>query len=271
MAEMRRGRRFRDLLELNVQATMWRDKFANNRVHDVTGRVPALVFEHEEKQRLKPRPPTPFETDDIDTVTVTKTFRVLFDRNLYSVPWRLVGQLVLVRGNDETVSIFLGPKQVARHARCWRVGETVEDPSHREGLVRERPRAPASSLPPALAALGDAGRDYFKLLAANGLSIHREIVRLIFLVEIFGESHARDAMLEVLKTGHVGAEYVEYVLRYKKGLTAAPPPLRLGDPEIDAISFREPDLSLYDELVPPKKTSDPGLGPSDQEGRDEKG
>jgi transposase len=266
-----RGRRFRDLLELNVQAAAWRDRIANNRVHDVTGKVPALVFEHEEKQRLKPPPSVPFETDDIDTTTVTKTCRVVFDRNSYSVPWRLVGQLVLVRANDETVSVFLGSKQVARHVRCWSVNETIEEPSHREALLRERPRAPASSLPPELAALGDLGRDYFKLLAANGQSIRRELVRLVFLVEIFGEGHTKDAMLEVLKTGHVGAEYVEYVLRHKKRLIPAPPPLRLGDPEIDAISFREPDLSLYDELVPPKKTLDPGQVPPDQEGTDEKG
>jgi hypothetical protein len=260
-----RGRRFADLLELNVQAATWRDRMANNRVHDVTGKVPALVFQHEEKRLLKPAPTTPFETDDIETATVTKICRVIFDRNAYSVPWRLVGQNVLVRANDDTVSIFLGHKQVARHARCWRVNETIEEASHREQLLRERPRAPASSLPAELAALGDTGRDYFKVLAANGQSIQREIVRLVFLAEIFGENHTKDAMLEVLKTGHVGAEYVEYVLRHKKRLHPQPPPLRLGDPEIDAISFREPDLSLYDELVPPKKTLDPGEVPPDRE------
>lgn len=252
-----RGRRFSDLLDLNVQATTWRDKFANNRVHETTGKVPALVFEHEEKRCLLPVPKTPFETDDLDTATVTKTFRAPFDRNLYSVPWRLVGQTVLLRANDEMVAAFLGPKQVARHARCWGVGETIEDPAHREALLKERPRAPASTLPAALAGLGDLGRDYFKLLAANGQSIHREIVRLVFLVELFGELHTRDSMLEVMKTGHVGAEYVEYVLRHKKRLVPAPPPLRLGDPELDDISFREPDLSGYDERVPPAKTLDP--------------
>jgi transposase len=250
-----RGRHFTDLLDLNTQAAAWRDKIANNRIHEVTGRVPSLVFKHEEMRRLKPLPTTPFETDEIETMTVTKMFRVYFDRNLYSVPWRLVGQAVLLRANDDTVSLFLGSKQVARHVRCWKVGETIEDPSHREGLLRDRPRAPASSLPPSLAGLGDLGRDYFKLLAANGRSIQKETVRLVFLGEIFGETNTRDAMLEVLKTGHVGAEYVEYVLRHKKRLQPAPPPLRLGDP----------DLSLYDELVPPSKTLNPGQAPPDAE------
>ena len=37
-----------------------------------------------------------------------------------------------------------------------------------------------------------------------------------------------------MKTGHVGAEYVEYVLRHKRGLTPAAAPLYLGDPALDA-------------------------------------
>jgi transposase len=266
-----RGRRFADLFDLNVQATQWRDDFANNRVHEVTGKVPSLVFDHEERRLLKPLPQSPFETDDIDTARVTKSFRVSFDRNLYSVPWRLVSQSVLVRGTDEVLTIFLGKKEVARHARCWSVGEDIQDPRHEEGLLQERPRAPASSLPASLVGLGDLGRDYFKVLAANGASIHREVVRLVFLVELFGEGNTKDAMLEVMKTGHIGAEYVEYVLRHRRKLDPAPAPVRLGDPELDDINFREPDLSLYDELIPSLKTTDPGdppeEDPPDEEGR----
>jgi hypothetical protein len=35
-------------------------------------------------------------------------------------------------------------------------------------------------------------------------------------------------------------------------------PLRLGDPVLDALALREPDLSRYDQLVPPALTRDPG-------------
>ena len=65
-----------------------------------------------------------------------------------------------------------------------------------------------------------------------------------------------------MRTGHVGAEYVEYVLRHKRGLVPSAEPLRLGDPELDAISFAEPDLSIYDSLVPRQKTLDPGEPPN---------
>ena len=66
--------------------------------------MPALVFTHDERSALKPVTPVPFDTDDIDTDTVTKSFRVRFDRNTYSVKPHLLGQHVVVRGNDSHVT-----------------------------------------------------------------------------------------------------------------------------------------------------------------------
>jgi hypothetical protein len=156
------------------------------------------------------------------------------------------------------VAVFLGPKQVAMHHRSWDVGQDVEHPAHREAALAKKPRA-AGALPPGLAALGDLGVRYFKVLAAGSRSIHREIVRLTFLVELFGESATSSAVDDVMRTGHVGAEYVEYVLRHKRGLAPQAPPLRLGDPALDDISFSEPDLGHYDRLA--ERTRDPGEPP----------
>jgi transposase len=252
------GRRFRDLLDLNTQAARWRDDFANGRVHEVTGKVPQLVFDHDEKRLLKPLPETPFNTDDVDGMGVTKMFRVPFDRNHYSVPWRLASQQVLVRADDDFLSVFLETKQIAQHRRSWDIGQDIEHPSHKKDLLEHKPRAAAGALPPALLALGDLGRSYFKVLAAGSRSIHRETLRLTFLVEIFGAIATESAIREVMQTGHVGAEYVEYVMRYKRGLVPKPAPLRLGNDELDAISLPEPDLSVYDQLFPSPMTRDPG-------------
>jgi hypothetical protein len=185
------------------------------------------------------------------------------------VPWRLASQTVLVRADDDVVGVFLGTKQVAAHRRSWKAGEDIEHPSHRDGLLKLKPRAAAGALPPGLVGLTETGVEYFKIFAAGGRSVHRETVRLVFLVELFGEQATRDAMAEVMTAGHVGAEYVEYVLRHKKGLTPAAAPLRLGDPALDALSLREPDLSLYDELVPTPMTADPGAPPAAVEDSDE--
>jgi transposase len=251
------GRRFASLLDLNRQATKWRDDFANNRIHDVTGKVPSLVFEHQEKHLLKPLPGTPFETDTIEAATVTKQFRIRCDRNTYSVPPRLVGQSVIIRADDNSVSVYLGPKQVAWHVRRWEVHQDVEHPAHRKRALEIKPRA-AGALPPGLVDLGEVGAEYFKILRATGRSLHHETVRLTFLCELFGEKNTSSAISEVMQTGHVGAEYVEYVLRHKRKLKPIVPPVHLGKPEFDRLRIDEPDLSVYDHIVPTRKTLDPG-------------
>lgn len=258
------GRRCTDLLDLNVQATRWRDDFANRRVHEVTGKVPALAFENEERKHLRPLSATRFETDELEGTTVTKMYRVRFDRNLYSVPPTLVSQPVVVRANDEYVRVFLGIKEVARHRRCWDVGQDVEEQTHRQAALEMKPGAKREALPPALRDLGESGVAYFKVLAAGSKSLQRETLRLVFLSELFGITATRAAIDDVMQTGHVGAEYVEYVLRHKRGLTPQATALKLGRPELDDIVFREPDLSVYDSLIPASKQLDPGSAPNEE-------
>lgn len=246
------GRRFRDLFDLNAQVAEWLDEFANGRVHERTGKVPALAFEHIEKPRLKPLATTPFDTDDHDTDTVTPLYRVRFDRNTYSVPWRLVGQHVLIRANDEHVRVILGPKCVAEHQRSWHTGQDIEAPGHRRQLIEARKQDPLEA---AEVRFGHIGRKYFATLAAGTRSMRRESLRLTFLAELFGTGQTTSAIDEVMRTGHVGVEYVEYVLRHKRRLEPGFSPLELGNPALDGITLREPDLTIYD---PPVLTRDPG-------------
>jgi len=252
------GRRFQHLADLNFQAFTWRDDFANRREHAETGKVPALAFEHEEKPRLKPLASTPFDTDDIEPVTVTKLYRVPFDRNRYSVPWRLSGQSLVVRADDHTVGVFVGPKQIAVHQRSWGTGGDFEHPSHRKKVGDVRSSDPADF---ARTRFADDGERYFKNLAAGARSLRRESLRLIFLAELFGTAEVQSAMVEVMRTGHVGVEYVEYVLRHKRNLSPEFTPLKLGNPALDQITLREPDLSIYDR---PALTLDPGEPPASE-------
>ena len=63
-----------------------------------------------------------------------------------------------------------------------------------------------------------------------------------------------------MRSGHVGVEYVEFVLRHQRRLEPAFTPLRLGNPALDGITLTEPDLSIYD---PPALTRDPGTRDED--------
>lgn len=243
------GRHPTSLLDLNRQGSEWRDTFANGRVHEVTGKVPKLVFFHEERAALKPITPVEFDADDIDTFTVNKSYRVYFDRNTYSVKPHLLGQPVVIRGNDARVRVYLGDKSIADHERCWGTGEDIEDPDHRRA-ARELKKAERGALPAGLSQLGDIGRDYLKIISVGSRSIRREVTRLVFLVEVFGHENTRAAIDEVMRSGHVGAEYVEYVLRHRRRLAPQPPPVRLGRPDLDGLVLEEPDLARYDAMFP---------------------
>ncbi len=255
------GRHFESLQHLSREAIAWRDVFANAREHEQTGRVPALVFEHEERRTLSPLRGLSFDTDELVATGVGRTHRVHFDRNDYTVPWRLVGQSVLVRADDELVRVMLGPKEVARHVRSWSVREDIENKSHEDGMRAERDSSHAGVLPDALAPLGDTGVRYFALLAASRRSIRTEQVRLVMLCELFGSRATASAIDEVMRTGHVGAEYVEYVMRHKRKLQPEAAPLRLGVPALDSITVSEPDLGRYDDICTARPMLDPGAPP----------
>ncbi len=51
-------------------------------------------------------------------------------------------------------------------------------------------------------------------------------------------------------------------MRHKRRLVASPPPLRLGNPELDAMTVREPDLAVYDEIGATRALLDPGEPPT---------
>jgi hypothetical protein len=133
----------------------------------------------------------------------------------------------------------------------------------------ERGRPAANARPDVLSALGGIGASYFSALLASRRSIRAEQVRLVLLCELFGASETASAMHEVMRTGHVGAEYVEYVMRHKRKLIEAPAPLRLGNPVLDAMTVRAPDLGVYDDIGAARALLDPGEPPQASGGEDE--
>lgn len=143
---------------------------------------------------------------------------------------------------------MLGTKQVAAHRRSWLTGGDFELPAHRDAALEMKPGASRDGLPPILQRMGEVAESYFKVAAAGTKSLTRETVRLVFFAEAYGAVETADAMAEVMSSGHVGADYVEYVLRQKKGLLPRAPPLKLGKPELDEPSLPEPDMSRYDNL-----------------------
>ena len=133
---------YRDLADLNAQAQAWRDTLANQREHRVTRKLPALLVA-EERPALLPLG-EPYDTDEVRSVVVPPNFRVAFDGNRYSVPWRLAGKPLTLRADADTTFRLAGDACAKRvHLERGRLNADVQPRSGGEAMVFETPHAEA--------------------------------------------------------------------------------------------------------------------------------
>lgn len=241
------GRQFADLGDLNEQARSWRDRFANRREHETTKKVPELVFA-QEKRSLRALRPEPYDTDEVVSTTVDRFHKVLFDHNRYSVAWTLVGKTVTVRADDTHVSVFYGKPRVARHERCYRSGQKIEDPRHAEGLKQRKPGAERAWQVQAVESFGPHSRRYLELLGAGTRSLRAELRELLCLATVYGIEPLEQAMGELLGQGLVGAARLERLLRVSEVAPHAPEPLAFNDERLHFVP-PSPQLAAYDALL----------------------
>jgi hypothetical protein len=251
------GRTFRDLADLNAQAQAWRDTVANQREHRATRKIPSLHVAEERPSLLPLR--EPYDTDEVRSVVVSPTFRVAFDGNRYSVPWRLVGKRLTLRADGETVSCWYDTHPVARHPRCWRRGEEIVNPAHSEGLLATKPGAQGSWQAQAVEQLGPHARQYLTLIRAGTRSLRAELEHLLLLTTLYGPSPVEAALGACLAQAIVGSDHVEQWLKLQQAAPVAPPPLTLGDPRLSVPPVR-PNLQRYEALL---LDGDPGPGPTE--------
>ena len=144
---------------------------------------------------------------------------------------------VLVRANDDTVAVFL-EHQAGRHPpplvgrRRGHRAPVAQAGAARAQAARRRRRAAARAR--------RARRDGPRLLQAPRRRLAaRSIARRSGSPSSSSCSAPpppRAPIAEVMQTGHVGAEYVEYVLRHKRGLVPSRAPFASATTELDAIS-----------------------------------
>jgi transposase len=110
----------RDLEELDqarTQLARWLDEIANQRVHGTTKQVPREVFEELEADTLSALPPTRWQPVIWKRAMVHPDSHVEFERRLYSVPFRLMGQEVWLRARGKTIDVFFEDKRITSHQR----------------------------------------------------------------------------------------------------------------------------------------------------------
>ncbi len=120
-------REFRDLADANRQLQEWVLGTAGTRTHGTTREQPLARFATE-RDLLIALPAHPPEIATWAKVTVHRDAHVQFEKTLYSVPFRLMGQQLWLRATDQLIQIYREQERVATHVRTS---------SHRRSTVRD--------------------------------------------------------------------------------------------------------------------------------------
>ena len=184
---------------------------------------------------------TPFDGYVETLGKVSSTCLVNFDRNRYSAPCELVGQVVSVHVYPERIDVVAHDRVVASHVRSFGRNETHYDWQHYLPLIERKPGAlrngaPFADLPEALQRLRRL------LLRRDGGD--RVMATVLAAVPGHGLEAVLVAVDLVLESGNLSAEHVENVLSRLKPSQAperVETTLRVGEEPVA-------DVQRYDRL-----------------------
>src|SRR5579862_8238287 len=242
------GRTFTTLAECNRQALVWRDQVAHQRRWPGdNGRSVEQVFAEEQPRLLAP-PLHPFSTDRIEAVCSRKTIYVRFDLNDYSIPPEAVGRPLTLAASDTTVRILDGAAEIARHQRTYDRRQLVLDPAHSAALLKTKRKALHATPAGRLEQLVPESKTLLDLAFAHGESAGSQTVQLIKLLDEFGPTALRRAVIEALERNTPRASSVAFLLRRRPQVTQLSLDLS-HHPEAQSVDVRPHDLEVYDELT----------------------
>jgi transposase len=205
------GRSFSTLDHLNEGLSRWLAETADVRVHRQTQRRP-IDLHAEELPYLIPLPAQPYDTAEVVYRTVNAEGLVAYRQNLYSVPWRYVGELLAVRITEQEVVIY-GPDlmEIARHELVPRAktGVRSEQESHRP---REDQQQREARLRDCFAELGPPALRFLEGLLAAHRYGKGQAQRVLMLLETYRRQDLEAALERAARFGAFSLRAVERIL-----------------------------------------------------------
>jgi transposase len=242
------GREFRSLEHLNEVTAQWLAEVADVRIHRETKQRP-IDLHTEEQPYLIPLPDKPYDTAEVVYRTVNAEGMVAYRQNLYSVPWRYLGQVLPLRITEEELIVYGQDLEVlARHQVLPRAttGQRCELPEHRP---QEDSKQREAHLRQRFSELGAAASRFLEGLLKTHRMGKDQASRVLALLETYRKSDLVIALERAVRFGAFSLRAVERILAAQ----AQPktPLESLGDQQQQHL--RE---ILDDRPVPPRPTAD---------------
>jgi transposase len=242
------GRDFRTLDHLNDVTAWWLAQVADVRVHGETNERP-LDRHAQEVPHLLPMPTHPYDLARVVYRHVSAEGLVVWQANLYSVPWRLIGRLLAVRITADELIVY-GPHldEVARHRLlpAHTPGQRSVQPEHQPQPHGHLRRA---TLEERFAELGAAGPRFLAGLVQTRRCGWDQAQRVLALLTVYRRADVQAALERAVRFGAFSLSAMQRIL----AATARPKPVLevLADEE-----RRRLDPLLRADPVTPRPLSD---------------
>ena len=231
---------------LNPAARHWLDTIANVRVHGQTQQTPRALFA-EEKLRLKPLSPLPYDVATVRSLPVNSRFRVLFETNRYSVPAHLAGTTLVAKIYPDRLAFYHQNQCVAEHSRSFERHRDFEHPDHARPLLEQRLRAREQQLLHRFLSLCPQAPDYYHQLQQRRLNARHHVQKILALLEIYGADKVIRALEDAHEHQAFSCEYIANLLEQRAKPLPEPGALHLTRAsDLLELDLPEPDLSVYD-------------------------
>jgi transposase len=206
------GRDFGSLTRMQAEALRWATEVYGVHKHrGLDGQTPASVFAAVERSALMPLPPRPFESVGYTIGRVAPDCHVKSGKALYSVPWRLIGQQLIVRTAGDVVQIFHDDTVVATHVLhlSGRSTNFEHYPPHKVAHTLRSVtwcRTQAEQIGPGAVAI------VAELSEVNAIHRLRAIQGIIRLRDIYGDARLDAACARALAVGDPNYRTVKGIL-----------------------------------------------------------
>jgi transposase len=235
---------FADIQAANQGAPVWIAQVAGQRIHGTTKQKPLVRFQEVEQAAMLPLPSAPYDLAVWKQVAVGRDCYVNFERAYYSVPYRLVGQQVWVRGGLTSVRIYCNHKLEAMHPRAQQPGERYTvlghlPPEKVAGLTTTRETCAAQA-----AAIGPSTAEVVtRLLAQKPVDRLPMVKRLLGLADKYSTLRLERACQRALQFEEYTGQTIRHILESGLDLALLPPLTR-------ALTTAPQFARSADELLP---------------------
>ena len=205
------GRTFRSLEHLQEVARWWLGERNDVRIHGTTKRSPVELHE-EEKPFLIHLPAVRFDTAQVVYRRVDSEGFINYADNRYSVPWRLIGQLVPIRILEDHLEIFNGTvDRVATHALVVGRNQKQFQDSHRPPKDHDEQLA---ILREKYTQWGPVALEYFEGILRKCRNSRHESQRILALLYGYPKKDGLAAMQRGIQFHAYGYQSLERILAH---------------------------------------------------------